>query len=151
MSDERKAVFHLSVYLVALRATRSILALTDENMEIVAAEGRRSSVAGLGIGLGNSRRYQRSDKALRFALGRFPVQAVVLPFITVNFRGILAMRSQVFFLRRRQFLTNADSRHFIPAHAPVQNFLLPRLGVEIPHAAFIHQRDRSRPILRADI
>src|ERR1035441_3273463 len=60
--------------------------------------------------LGNGRCHQRPDGALRFARSRFPIKAIVLPFITEDFLGVLLVLRGVFLLRRHQFLANANSR-----------------------------------------
>ncbi len=121
-------------------------------MVIVAAVRSRSAVLAFGIALGNGRCHQRPDGALGFAISSFPIKAIVLPFITEDFLGVLVVLCGVVFLfRRHQLLANANGRHFIPANSPVQNFFLACLGVEIPRIAFVHERYGRGPILRADI
>ncbi len=47
---------------------------------------------------------------------------------------------------------DVDGIVFVGAHSPIENFLLARLGVEVPGAAgVLDQGNRNRPILGADI
>src|SRR5580700_2413816 len=121
-------------------------------MKIVAAKRRGSALSASAISIHNRRGQQRPDGALGLALGSFPVQSIVLPLITVDFHRVLAvLRRVIFFFRRHQLLANTNRRYLILANSPEQNFLLARVGVEVPRVAPVHQRYRRGPILRADI
>jgi hypothetical protein len=55
--------------------------------------------------------HQWPDGALGFALSSFPIKAIVLPFITEDFLGILVvLRGVVFLFRRHELLANANGR-----------------------------------------
>src|SRR5450759_3322531 len=100
---------------------------------VTAVRGGGSAVSAFGIALSNGRRHQRPDGALGFAISSFPIKAIVLPFITEDFLGILVVLYGVVFLfRRHEFMANANGRYFILANSPIHNFFLARLGVEIP-------------------
>ena len=76
----------------------------------------------------------------------------MLAFIAEDLLRILVVLSGIeFLLRRHEFLANPDGRYFIPANSPVQNFLLARLGVEIPRIAFVDERYGRGPILCANV
>src|SRR5208283_2381732 len=108
IGHESEALCHVAIYDVILRAAWSILSLTRKDVEIVTAVRGRSAVSSLRIALSNGRCHKRSNGALRLALGSFPVKAIVLPFITEDFLGVLLVLRRVFLLRCHQFLANAD-------------------------------------------
>jgi hypothetical protein len=75
----------------------------------------------------------------------------VLAFIAVDFLGVLTVLRGIFFLGGCQFLGNAHGRHFITADSPEQNFLLARVGIEVPHIAMVDEWYRCRPIFRTNV
>ena len=44
-----------------------------------------------------------------------------------------------------------NRRNLIATDAPVDNFLRPLLGVEIPSSLSLHDRDRQWPVIRSDL
>ncbi len=148
---EGKAVRHLAVDDVALRATWTLFPLLRQDMEVIAAVGSRCAVFD-GGGAGDGRCHQRPNGAQRFARCRFPVKTVVLPVITQNLLRIsISLGVVLLLLRRHEFLANANRRQFIPPDSPEQNLLFARLRIEIPGVAYLDERDRRGPILRADV
>src|ERR1700678_1719146 len=143
IGHESKSIGHFPVYDVTLRATWAVFSLTSQNAKIVTLVGSRNARLALGVALCNCCRHQRSDGALWCPVRSFPIEAVVLPFITEDFLGILVvLGGVVFLLRRHEFLANANGRYFVLANSPVQNLLLARLRVEVPRISMVHERNR---------
>jgi hypothetical protein len=87
---------------------------------VVAAVRSGRAVLTVGVTLGNRRRNQRPDGALRFDISDLPIQAVVLPVIAENLLSVLAaLRGVVFLFRRDERLANVNGGHFILANPPV--------------------------------
>src|SRR5208283_4800247 len=117
---ESKAVGHFAVYHVTFRAAWAIFSLTRQDEVIVTAVRSRRTVLVLGMAVSEGRCHQRPDGACGFARRRFPIQTIVLPFITETFLSVFVVLCRVeFFLCRHQLLANTNGRHFIPANAPV--------------------------------
>src|SRR5579859_4361271 len=114
---------------------------------MVATKRGRSAISASAIAVNNGRRQQRPDRALRFALSRFPVEPIMLPLVAEDFPRVFVVLGRARFLfRRHQFLANTNRRDLILANSPEQNFLLARVGIEIPRMVSVHQRYRRGPI-----
>src|ERR1700723_3503143 len=98
-------------------------------------------------------RYQRANRARRLIALRRPIQPVVFSCVAYKLRGIFVVTvfGEIFFLRGDHFLANAYRRKFVFADPPEQNFLSPGLRIEIPLARAIDERNRRRPVFRADV
>src|SRR5208283_4025582 len=117
-SHESEALGHFAVYDIAFLPAWAIFPLTLQSVEIVATVRNRTALHAFGIFPGNSPCHQRTNGALRLALGCFPIKTIVLSFITEDPLCILVVLGVVFLLRRHQFLANVNGRYFIPANSP---------------------------------
>src|SRR5208282_3461415 len=151
ISHEGEAGGHFAIHQIAFHALLVPGAFGGQDVEVVTAI--RSGRAGLALSktLRRGRGYQRADGTFGLAVGGSPIKTVLLTVVTEDLARVLAMLCPVFFLRRSQFLANADSREFITSNAPVENFFFSGLGAEVPYLALLHQWNRRRPVMRADI
>src|SRR5271166_4223215 len=109
IGHESETLGHFAVYDVTFRTARAILTLTRQEEVIVTAVRNGSPVLGFGIALGKGRYHQRPDGALGFTVSSFPIQAIVLTFITEDFLGILVvLRGVIFLLRGHKLLANLN-------------------------------------------
>src|SRR5580658_620097 len=103
IGHEREAGRHFAILNVTFCPARCIFSFARQNAVIVTAIRSRSAISIVGA-LNKGRCHQRSNGALGLAIGRLPIQAVVLPFVTEDFLGVLAVLRRVFFFGCHQFL-----------------------------------------------
>ncbi len=152
VGHESEPTGHFALGNEVFRSAGGVFSLASQAVVIVTAEGSGSAGAAGSKALRRRRRHQGPDGALGFARGSFPIKAVVLSFITEDLFGVLVVvLGGVFLLRRHQLLANANGREFIPPNSPENNFLLARLGVEIPPLAVVHERYGRGPVFRTNI
>src|SRR6202021_4117203 len=152
IGPEGKSPGHFAIDDVLLCAARSMFPLHRQDMEVVTAIGSRSAASSGLVALRDRVRNQRSDGTLGFAGAHLPIKTVVLPFIAEGgLRIPRVLRVVVFVLRRGELLANANGRHFITAHSPIQDFLLARVGVEIPAMSIVDERYGRRPVPGPDV
>src|SRR5271166_2580572 len=144
---EGESTRHPSRDDVALRSAASILSLTIKDVEEVTPiwDGRAFTIAG--ISLGHCLGHERSDRTLRLAFSYLPVEAVVLPFLAEDLLRVFMILLPEFLFCRCQLPASLNGRHFIKANPAKQDFLLSRLGIEIPDLALVNERYGARPIL----
>src|ERR1700722_516223 len=82
---EREPAGHFAVCDITFCPAGAIFPLASQNAVMVTAIRSRSAVPIVGVALNTGRCHQRSDGALGFAIGRLPIQAIVLPVITGDF------------------------------------------------------------------
>src|SRR6516164_10542326 len=110
------------------------------------------------VAFGVSEREHGTNGTRGFVLRGLPVEPVVFAFGAYEERRICAGGSPVARSRRilslcaHQLLENFDGVVFIPADAPVEDFLHTRLCIEIPAPAGIFLDGyRKRPVIRSDV
>src|SRR3984957_18098889 len=104
---EREARGHFAVLDITFRPARCIFSFARQNAVMVTAIRSRSAIS-IVDALNKGRGHERSNGALGLAIGRLPIQAVVLAFVTKDFLSVLAVLRRVFFFGCHQLLANMD-------------------------------------------
>src|SRR5580658_1845074 len=153
---EGESAGHLAIDDIVLRAALRVTTLPLQHTEVVAIE-RRARFRLYTVPLIGCKRRQRSERALRLAFWRFPVQTVLLTAVTDEFQRVLFRASIVVSLREVLGLsvghrsTNVDDCQFVPANSARQNLILPCTSIKepLPGRVFL-QRNREWKIVSTD-
>src|SRR4029077_4797321 len=76
----------------------------------------------------------------------FPRRADDSLGVLVHF-GIVVLFLSIFLLRVDETTANGNGVQFVGADTPIQNFLAPGLGIEVPLALLLHDWNRKRKII----
>ena len=157
-SDQRKAAGHAARVKVALGAAISIWTLPFKNTEIIAFVRDRLAADQLArITRVACRIDQRPEWAFTLALAYGPIKAVMAPLRADQTCGIksgsvsLLGAIEIIALSIDAGEQRADRRQLITTDPPVDDGLRPGVRIEGPAPAAFDERDRERPIIRADI
>src|SRR5262249_55921945 len=139
---------------VLLRPARSRGALALEETEAVSVVRARRVRVAL-VALARRARDERADRArIRALVGR-PVEAVVLAGRAEHTpregrRLSVASLGSVLALRVDERVQRRERRELVAPDAPVGDLLEAGVGVEVPLAVDVHERDRHRPAVVAE-
>ncbi len=151
---QREAALHLAFDQIVVGAARGAGALPREDAVVIAVIGDRL-LAGL-VALGRSLRGEIAERARRLSLGGRPIEAILLSRMAHDPLRIDAVAKAcriecgIFVLRLDVSERDLDRGKLVAADAPPQDFIEPRLRVELPLAGIVDERDREGPVVVAD-
>ena len=156
-SDQREAAGHAARVKVALGAAISIWTLPFKNKEIIAFVRDRLAPDQLArITRVACRIDQRPERAFTLALAYGQMKAVTVPLRADQTCGIksgsvsLLSAIEIIALSIDAGEQRADRRQLVTTDPPVDDGLRPGLRIEGPAPVALDERDRERPIIRAD-
>src|SRR6516162_4425004 len=109
------------------------------------------------ISFGRSIGYQRADRAFGLAFLGGPIQTILLTWRAEDRLRVLryprgiALSISVLQLGVGELFKNINREQFVLAHALIEHLLFARGRVKGPPVTALHDRNRQRPVLGADV